>query len=248
MDTTRLLIDGDILIYKTCWAVQNEIEWEDGMITTGVDLDELKTQASATIEDLKLTMKPDETVVCLSDKSNNFRKKIFAEYKAHRKKNRKPLGFKHLEEYLIKQYTTKSLPTLEADDVMGILATDGEFEVNYIASIDKDMNTIPCTYYNLDSEDYTVINNNTADFNFYMQTLIGDAVDNYKGCPGIGVKRALGLLFNKKPNEYWEIITKAFEKAGLTEMDALVQARMARILRTDDYNIQKGEVYLWSPK
>jgi DNA polymerase-1 len=81
-----------------------------------------------------------------------------------------------------------------------------------------------------------------------MQTLTGDAVDNYKGCPGIGVKRALGLLFNKKPNEYWEIITKAFEKAGLTEMDALVQARMARILRTDDYNIQKGEVYLWSPK
>ena len=57
MDTTRLLIDGDILIYKTCWAVQNEIEWEDGMITTGVDLDELKTQASATIEDLKLDRK-----------------------------------------------------------------------------------------------------------------------------------------------------------------------------------------------
>jgi DNA polymerase-1 len=248
MDTTRLLIDGDILIYKTCWAVQSEVEWEDGIVTTGTNLDELKIQASATVEYLKLTMKPDETVICLSDKSNNFRKKIFTEYKAHRKKNRKPLGFKHLQEYLIKQYTSRTLPTLEADDVMGILATDGQFEKNYIASIDKDMTTVPCTYYNLDSEDYIAINTNTADFNFHVQTLTGDAADNYKGCPGIGIKRALGLLFGKKPNEYWGIIKKAFEKVGLTEMDALVQARMARILRTEDYNMEKGEVLLWSPR
>jgi len=242
------LIDGDILIYKTCWAVQSEVEWEDGIVTTGTNLDELKIQASATVEYLKLTMKPDETVICLSDKSNNFRKKIFTEYKAHRKKNRKPLGFKHLQEYLIKQYTSRTLPTLEADDVMGILATDGQFEKNYIASIDKDMTTVPCTYYNLDSEDYIAINTNTADFNFHVQTLTGDAADNYKGCPGIGIKRALGLLFGKKPNEYWGIIKKAFEKVGLTEMDALVQARMARILRTEDYNMEKGEVLLWSPR
>ena len=242
------MIDGDILIYKTCWAVQSEVEWEDGIVTTGTNLDELKIQASATVEYLKLTMKPDETVICLSDKSNNFRKKIFTEYKAHRKKNRKPLGFKHLQEYLIKQYTSRTLPTLEADDVMGILATDGQFEKNYIASIDKDMTTVPCTYYNLDSEDYIAINTNTADFNFHVQTLTGDAADNYKGCPGIGIKRALGLLFGKKPNEYWGIIKKAFEKVGLTEMDALVQARMARILRTEDYNMEKGEVLLWSPR
>ena len=39
----------------------------------------------------------------------------------------------------------------------------------------------------------------------------------------------------------------AFHKAGLTEEDALVQARVARILRADDYNFKNGEITLWEP-
>ena len=33
-----------------------------------------------------------------------------------------------------------------------------------------------------------------ADFNFYYQTLIGDAVDNYKGCPNVGKVKATKFL------------------------------------------------------
>ena len=45
MDTLRLLIDGDILTYKVCWAVQTVVHWDDGILTTATNVDELKVQA-----------------------------------------------------------------------------------------------------------------------------------------------------------------------------------------------------------
>ena len=38
-----------------------------------------------------------------------------------------------------------------------------------------------------------------------------------------------------------------YESKGLKEEDALVQARVARILRTEEYDILTGEVKLWEP-
>ena len=168
------------------------------------------------------------------------------EYKANRKGGRKPLGYNQLEKYLRDKYEAVSYPTLEADDVIGILATDKTYHINYVASIDKDMKTIPCIYYNMDTEIKTNINEETADFNFYIQVLTGDTVDNYKGCPGIGPKKANNLLEGQKPADYWGIIVQAYKAVGLTEEDALVQARVARILRCEDY--EKGGVKLWNPK
>ena len=40
----------------------------------------------------------------------------------------------------------------------------------------------------------------------------------------------------------------AYEKAGMTEEEALVQARVARILRNAEYTRKTGEVILWTPK
>ena len=51
MDTLRLLIDGDILTYKVCWAVQTVVHWDDGILTTATNVDELKAQADATINE-----------------------------------------------------------------------------------------------------------------------------------------------------------------------------------------------------
>jgi DNA polymerase-1 len=60
----------------------------------------------------------------------------------------------------------------------------------------------------------------------------------------VGDKRATELL--KTPT--WETVVKAFEKAGQTEEDALVQARLARILRASDYNFEFGQPNMWSPE
>ena len=47
----RLLIDGDILTYKTCWAVQTEVGWDDGILTTATNLSELKAQANNMVQE-----------------------------------------------------------------------------------------------------------------------------------------------------------------------------------------------------
>jgi DNA polymerase-1 len=247
MGTLRLLIDGDILTYKTCWAVQTEVGWDDDILTTATNLSELKAQANNMIQEWRNKLGDKETpvVICFSDRLNNFRRKIFPDYKQNRKGNKKPLGYNHLEAYLKRNYPAHTIPQLEADDVLGILATDGIFKRNIIISIDKDMLTIPCEYYNMDSEVTEVIDEETADHMFFFQTLVGDSVDNYKGCPGIGPKKATELLLSKGVK--WQTIIDAYDKAGLSEDHALVQARVARILRHNDYDHGKQEVKLWEP-
>ena len=91
------------------------------------------------------------------------------------------------------------------------------------------------------------------------QTLTGDATDGYKGCPSVGAVGAKKILDDAlalaKSNDHekfnnwymWIAVVKAFEKAGLGEEEALVQARVARILRTPEYDHKKRKVKLWSP-
>jgi DNA polymerase-1 len=45
----------------------------------------------------------------------------------------------------------------------------------------------------------------------------------------------------------WAAVVAAYEKAGLTEQDALTQARLARILRYSDWDNEKKEPILWTP-
>jgi DNA polymerase-1 len=42
-------------------------------------------------------------------------------------------------------------------------------------------------------------------------------------------------------------VVDAYLKAGLTEEDALMNARMARILRAEDWDFENNEVKLWTP-
>ena len=71
-------------------------------------------------------------------------------------------------------------------------------------------------------------------------------MDGYKGVPGIGAKGAEKLLAEAQGKE-WEVIRGAYEKAGLTEEDALRNARLARILRPNEYNFTIKEPILWNP-
>jgi len=246
--TTRILIDGDILAYKVCWAVQQEYEWEDGVITLTCNKSEMESQIHTMVSNWLAEFNHDQYIICLSDK-NNFRKKILPDYKGNRKGTRKPMGYKLCVKHIQENYPTKLIENLEADDLMGILATDDQFDENIIISIDKDMKTIPCTYYNMDTKETLIINEAVADYWHLRQTLEGDVTDNYKGCPGVGPVKAANILASLGVNyEGWEAVVHAYEKAGLTEEDALVQARVAKILRTEDYDFEKGEVILWNPK
>ena len=92
-----------------------------------------------------------------------------------------------------------------------------------------------------------------------MQTLTGDATDGYVGVPGCGPKTAEKILQKaldegtpwanpKQLREiYWKHVIAAYDKAGFGEEEALVQARVARILRAEDYDDIQKKVILWTP-
>jgi DNA polymerase-1 len=151
-------------------------------------------------------------------------------------------------------YKTQSFPGLEADDVMGILATRPGVNC-VIVSQDKDMKTIPGSVWN--GEELTTYSEDEADYHHMLQTLTGDTADGYKGCPGVGKVKAEKILAactvwedgGKTANVYpmWPAVGTAYEKAGLTEADALQQARLARILRWSDWDRVNKQPILWSP-
>ena len=64
--------------------------------------------------------------------SNNFRKQIYPEYKLNRINRRKPTVLYELKRYLFEEHEAISEPRLEADDLMGIFATDPKIKGNKI--------------------------------------------------------------------------------------------------------------------
>ena len=75
--------------------------------------------------------------------------------------------------------------------------------------------------------------------------MAGDNTDGYAGVPGIGVKRAVALFEEKGYS--WKTVIDAFEEKDLSEEIALTNARLARILTTEDYDHEKREPILWNP-
>jgi DNA polymerase-1 len=188
------------------------------------------------------------------DVQPNFRFDVDPTYKNNRQNSRKPLCYAQLRMDVEKDYTCKNFVGLEADDVMGILATMPGKGQRIIISQDKDLQTIPTQVWR--KGDLVTITEAEADYYHMFQTLVGDVTDGYKGCPGIGKVKAEKLLtadlsgdeeWNDLRSIRWKRVVAAYEKAELTEEDALRQARLARILRWSDWDNEKKEPILWTP-
>ena len=79
-----------------------------------------------------------------------------------------------------------------------------------------------------------------------IQALAGDNTDGYSGVPGVGVKKAEKIFAEK--GYTWKAVVETFKEKDMTEADALINARLARILTTDDYDYEKKEPILWTPE
>jgi len=237
-----LLIDGDIVVYRYSSIVEHEVDWGDDVWSLWADAKEAKQLILQYLEILKDMTEADDFIVCFSDK-DNFRKTVYPDYKHNRKGKRKPVCYKACLEWMEKEFKSCTMPTLEGDDVMGILATSGKYDDPVIVSEDKDMKTVPCLLWR--GGEMSRVSEKDADYYHLYQTLVGDTTDGYGGLRGTGDKRATQLL--KDEGATWNTVVKAYEKAGYTEEDALVQARLARILRHTDYDHKKKEPILWTP-
>lgn len=238
-----LLVDADIMCFQ-CAAV-NEVtfQWDEEVSSTVIERDEAIDCLEQFIRNLKRDTGVKDLLFCFSS-SPNWRHEVLPTYKSNRKKE-KPSLFYVLQDYVSENYPTKIKPNLEADDVMGILATmkPGQY---IIASLDKDLFQIPGRHYNWRKREMTDVSLEEADWHFYMQVLTGDPTDGYYGCPGVGPKTAERILAEAGANP-WPAIVEQYRMKGLTEDDALVQARVARILRRSDYDFKAKMPKLWVP-
>jgi DNA polymerase-1 len=122
-----------------------------------------------------------------------------------------------------------------------------------VVSIDKDMRSVPGLVYSPMKADEGImeITESAADRAHFYQTLIGDPVDGYTGCPGVGPIKANKILDqcqHASLGAQWAFVEGAFMSRGMTPKYALTQARVARILRWSDWDATKRDLTLWSPE
>tara|TARA_Y100001970_G_scaffold195119_1_gene237158 strand:+ start:12502 stop:13251 length:750 start_codon:yes stop_codon:yes gene_type:complete len=236
----NLLIDADYIVYKCCAAAETEIDFGEDVILVTSNFSDAYKAVTHELSKIRNRFGSFTPLILFFSDTINFRKKILPAYKGHRNR-KKPCGYKRIIRELKLEQDVQILPELEADDAMGIYAT--KHPGNIIVSPDKDMKQIPGKLYNLDTtQDITA--EEGAKWHL-IQTLAGDQTDGYSGVPGIGVKRA-EALFNKEGYS-WSTVVKAFTDKGLTEQDALVNARLARILTVEDYDFRRRTPKFWTP-
>ena len=243
-----LLIDADYLIYNSCCACEQDTrwnEWEHTLHTDERDIMNLIENRLAFYQ--SVAGSKHDVVMCFSSYPT-FRHEIFPEYKINRIGKRKPLALKDVIEKVKYEYTSEYLDGLEGDDVLGLLATSNKYKDPIIVSVDKDMRTIPCKLIAEDEVEH--ITQRKADRHWFEMALAGDAGDGILGIKGMGMVTASKLLADVPDTEeaLWHKVLQTYEKKGYTMADAILNARLTRILRTGDYDIFTGQVKLWNPK
>lgn len=235
---TTLLVDGDIVAYKAAASAETPIDWGNGVWTLHATEQDVIGSIKEFMGHLIASSDCDDVVTCLTG-SKNYRKDIASYYKENRVPKRKPMLLSFAKDFLYDNYNGRLEEGIEADDLLGILGSSEDD--NLIWSADKDLLTIPARHF-IDGQVVT-INEEEADYHFFLQTLVGDSTDNYKGCPTIGEKTAKKLL---DKDCSWGAVVKQFEKKGLSEEVAIENARLARILRHGEYDFETKEVTLWA--
>jgi len=235
-----LLIDADYIVYKDCAACETEIDYGNDVIVVqskfSEALDRVMRDLYTVANDLGCF---DDSILFFSD-STNFRKSIDPDYKGHRNR-KKPCGYRRVIEALKEDFPVITIPTLEADDAIGIYATKEQGHI--ICSPDKDMRQIPGDLYDFKNEVMSVNKEDGRRWHL-IQTLSGDATDGYSGVPGIGIKRAEALF--EEQGYTWDTVVTAFASKGLDEAEALKNARLAKILQDKDYDSTRQEPILWT--
>ena len=244
---TTLLIDADVLAFEASVIAEESIEWKEEMWTVHADMALAKARVVNRVEEFKEKLQASDVVMCLSDRAN-FRRKLNPDYKSNRSKSRLPIILKQVKQWIIDELDGQLWSTLEADDIISILATDKTMdEETIVVSIDKDFQSVPGIYYDYNKDETHHVSEEEADNYHLIQTLTGDATDGYGGVPKVGPVAATKALDKNGYN--WDTVVSMYEKAGLTENEALTNAWMARLLRADNYSFRTNTIKkLWTPR
>lgn len=244
---TTALLDGDLLIHESAAAAQRKFDF-GGDVVVHADDGLALANLEARLETIRLAAEADELIVALSCPTRRYwRHELMPAYKAGR--GSAPLALSGLRAHVEANYRCYVRPKLEADDILGILATSPDLVPGrkVVVTTDKDLKQIPGLHLNHSklAKGVVEITLEQGDRWHLFQTLTGDQTDGYSGCPGIGPVKAERIL--NAEGRAWDNIVSAFVRAGKTADDALLQARVARILRVEDWDFEKKEPRLWLP-
>jgi dsDNA-binding SOS-regulon protein len=181
----------------------------------------VKLQIQAVLDALEVDR--DDCRIFLSGK-DNFRDKLVDYYKANRDRSKRPLHFKNITEYLIKNWNAEIVDGIEADDALGITQMEnfnpgmGMTEETIIVTLDKDLDCIPGWHYNFVNKEKYFVQPEEADMMFYTQMLQGDSADNIPGLYKItGVKAMPNILFPistmDDPKDMWMYVWNVYKAA-----------------------------------
>ena len=236
-----LYLDGDMLAYRAAFSNEVETKWDDAVWTLQTDVNASLAYCDDFITSMCKKFNTEDYFVVFSPKTN-FRYELFPAYKGNRKTKRKPLALSEIITQVCERHAVMKEDNMEADDLIGIMCTQSP-DKTIALSGDKDFATLPITWYNFLRDELTTITEEEANKNHLIQTLMGDATDGYQGIKGVGPKTAIKLL--DKHGWDWEGVVKIYKSKDMTEEDALLTARLAYILRTE--NFQQGQIILWEP-
>lgn len=263
------------MAYRAAAGTQTNFDWGDTGQSVVTNMDAAQRQLREQIDRWMAELEADSFTICLSDDFRSFRKEdVDPTYKAVRADVERPELLYQLKDWLYERFPSERRNRLEADDVMGIRATEpGTGETRIIVSQDKDMKTIPGLLYRPFDDKPDLLEITLAEANHFhlLQTLAGDAVDGYPGCYGTGMGRAetalrtltgyqlvekvrrtgalkgtVKTVWEKaQMDDPWAVVVSHFERIGETWHDAVRQARLARILRWEDQ--RDFRPILWNP-
>ncbi len=212
MRPTKLLIDGDLLVYRVGFATDRTKD--------GVRKVEPVKQALRTLDKMisRILCKYPEvpyTVYLSGPSADNYRHKyaVTAPYKGNRDKP-KPEHYEALRDYLATSYVTHITTDTEADDAIATKHMElyvQPAETPVIVSIDKDFDQLPGWHYNfLKKEQYWVTAEEGMEW-LFVQVLTGDSADNIIGIRGVGEKTARKLFSEcATVSDYYRACLKAF--------------------------------------
>jgi len=180
------LLDLDILCFRAAFSAEDET---DEFIPC--------SRADKLIEDILAKTNSTEYEGWLSG-SNNFRYKVYPEYKRRRKDVQRPKWEKVVKQHLVDHWQANWSDGCEADDMLGVRSMlyqkqeDGNVPI--IVTTDKDLKMIPGRHYNPVKQEEFFISNEEAMYNFQYQLIVGDATDGILGVSRYGKIKAKKLL------------------------------------------------------
>ena len=238
---TEAVLDGDIIAYR----VALQAETGDPAFIPYLIEEMLEMWLPIDIDTFYMALSCSRKV--------NFRREVWPNYKRNREIKPEPEYLQEVKDYIREVYLCLEEPKIEADDIMGIFA-----QRKIAVTIDKDLRGVQGWHYNPTKEDAPIyINEEKAEEFFCIQWMTGDNTDGIPGLWRIGPKRAASFLrkwgdcnrHEKIMELYYEDKYRPRDTCDLDDADlAIAMARCVRILDEGMYDMDTGEISLWSPK